>query len=190
MLVHHEQFFHAVFVQDQLSLFERGAHGHRDQILTGHHVAHGNLGARFKAQIAIGEDAHQPLALRDGHAGDAIAAHDFERVADGLFRADGHGIDNHAALRTLHLVDFASLVGDGEVAVHDADAALLRHGDGHARLGDRIHSRGKERGVERNPLCQLSLRAYMRGHHLAVGGHQQDIVERKSFRKIIGQHNV
>jgi hypothetical protein len=27
-------------------------------------------------------------------------------------------------------------------------------------------------------------------HHLAVGGHQQDIVEGQSVRKIFGQHNV
>ncbi len=177
LIVHHQQFFHAVLVQDQLGFFERGAHGHGDQVFPGHHVAHGNFGARFKAQIAIGEDAHQPLALRNGHAGDAVAAHDLERVADGFLRADGDGIDDHAALGAFHLVDFAGLVGNGEIAVHDADAALLRHGDGHARFRDRIHGRRNQRRVERNPLCQLGLRAHMRGHHLTVGGHQQDIVE-------------
>ncbi len=142
LIVHHQQLFHAVLVQDQLGLFERGAHGHGDQVFLGHHVAHGNIGARFKAQIAVGEDAHQPLALRHRHAGDAVAAHHIERVADHLLGADGHRIDDHAALRPLHLVDLAGLVGDGKIAVHNADAALLRHGDGHARLRHRIHGRG------------------------------------------------
>ena len=146
LVVHHQQLFHAMLVQDQLGLFERGAHRHGDQVFLGHHVADGNIGARLKAQIAIGEDAHQPLALRHRHAGDAVAAHHFERVGDQLVRADGDGIDDHAALRALHLVDFAGLVGDGKIAVHDADAALLRHGDGHARLGDRVHGRGDAAG--------------------------------------------
>ena len=87
-----------MLVQNQLGLFERGAHRHRDQVLLGHHVADGNVGARFKAQVAVGQDAHQPLALRDRHAGDLVAAHHLERVADQLIGPDGHGVHDHAAL--------------------------------------------------------------------------------------------
>ena len=171
-----------MLVQDQLGLFERGADGHGDQVLLGHHVADGNVGAGLKAQVAVGEDADQPLALRDRHAGDLVAAHHLERVGDHLVGADGHRIDDHAALRALHLVDFAGLVGDGQIAMHDADAALLRHGDGHARLGHGVHGRGEQRGVERDVAGQLGLRADLHGHHLAVGGHQQHVVEGKGFR--------
>ena len=37
-----------------------------------------------------------------------------------------------------------------EIAVDDADAAGLRHGDGHAGFGHRVHRRGDDRDVERD----------------------------------------
>ena len=147
LIVDHQQLFHAVLVQNQLGFFKRGAHGNGDQVLLGHHVADGNIGAGFKAQVAVGENADQPLAARNRHAGDLVAAHHFESVGDHLVGPDGDRVNDHAALRALHLVDFAGLVGDGEIAVHNADAALLRHGDGHARLGHRVH------GGRRSAAC-------------------------------------
>ena len=147
LIVHHQQLFHAVLVQNQLRLFQRGAHRNSDQVLLGHHVADGNIGAGLKAQIAVGENAHQPLALRHRHAGDLVAAHYLQSVADHLVGADGDRVHDHPALRALHLVDFAGLVGNGQIAMHNADAALLGHGDGHARLGHRVHGRGEQRGV-------------------------------------------
>ena len=98
LIVDHQQLFHAVLVQDQLGLFQRGADRDGDQVLFGHHVADGDVGAGLEAQIAVGEDADQPLALRDGHAGDLVAPHHFERVGDHLVRADGDRVDDHAAL--------------------------------------------------------------------------------------------
>ncbi len=75
---------------------------------------------------------------------------------------------------------------DGEIAMHDADAALLRHGDGHARLGHGVHGRREQRGVQRDVARELRLRADLRGHHVAVGRHQQHIVEGEGFRKNFG----
>ena len=189
LVIYDQQLFNAVLVQDQLRLFERGAHGHGDQVLLGHHVAHGNVGARLKAQVAIGQDAHQPLALRDGHAADAVAAHHLQRIGNQFVGANGHRIDDHPALRALYLVDFACLVGDGKIAVHNADAALLGHGNGHARLRNRVHGRGEQRRVQRDGARQLRLRAHLHRHNLAEGGYQQDIVESEGFRKIFCQHN-
>ena len=54
MVVHHQQLFHAVLVQDGLGLFEGGAHRHRHQVVLGHHLGNGDVGARFEAQVAIG----------------------------------------------------------------------------------------------------------------------------------------
>jgi hypothetical protein len=65
---------------------------------------------------------------------------------------DGDGVDDHAGLGALDLVDLAGLLLDGEVAVDDAEAALLGHGDGQARLGDGVHGGGHERGGEGDPL--------------------------------------
>ena len=60
----------------------------------------------------------------------------------------GDGREDHAALGALHALDLARLVGGRQVLVEDADAALARHGDGGARLGDRVHRGADERDVE------------------------------------------
>ena len=65
---------------------------------------------------------------------------------------NGDRIDHHAALEPLDLADFLGLVGGLEVAVDDADAAGLRHGDSEPGLGDGVHRRGHDRqvrGIER-----------------------------------------
>ena len=183
LVVDDEELFDTVLVEDELGFLKRGADGDGDEVFLGHHVANGNVAAGFKAEVAVGEDADQLFAARNGHAGNLIAAHHFEGVGDELIGPDGDGVDNHAALRALHLVDLAGLVNNGEITMHDADAALLRHGNGHARLGDGIHGRGEQRSVERNSACELGLRAHLRGHDVAVGRNQQHIVEGQGFRQ-------
>ncbi len=49
LFVDHEQLFHAMLVQNQLGLFECGAHGYGDEIFFGHHFADGNVGTRLEA---------------------------------------------------------------------------------------------------------------------------------------------
>ncbi len=38
MIVHHQELFDAMRVQDCFGFFERGADGHRDEIFLGHHA--------------------------------------------------------------------------------------------------------------------------------------------------------
>ena len=90
MIVDHQQLLYAMLVQDQLGLFQRGAHRHGDQVVFGHHVAYGNVGAGFKTKVAVGEDAYQLFAARYRHAGDLVATHHFESVADHLVRPNSH----------------------------------------------------------------------------------------------------
>ena len=82
LIVDHQQFFHAMAMQNRLGLFERGADGHGDEVFLGHHARNGQIEARLEAQVAIGQNAHQFAVLGHGHAGDAIALHHFERVGD------------------------------------------------------------------------------------------------------------
>ena len=70
--------------------------------------------------------------------------------------------------------------------MHNADAALLRHGNGHARLGHGVHGGREQRSIERDVAGELRLRADLRGHHVAVGGHQQHVIEGQGFREIFG----
>ena len=54
VLVHHEELFHAVTVEDRLCVFERGADRNRDQVLLGHHVGDREIEAGLEAEIAVG----------------------------------------------------------------------------------------------------------------------------------------
>ena len=101
---------------------------------------------------------------------------------------DGDGVDDHAGFGALDLVDLAGLLLDGEVAMDDAHAALLRHGDGEARLGDGVHGGGHQRSVQRDVARELGLRADLGGNDLGVGGHEEDVVKGQRFGEWRGDH--
>ncbi len=157
VVIDHQQFFHPVLMQNLLGLLQRGADRNRDQILLGHDLRDGNVGAGLKAQVAIGEDSHQLLALGHRHAADAVASHQVQRIADLALRFDGDRIDDHAALGALHLVDLAGLLLDRQVAVHDSQAALLRQRNRHARFGHRIHGGADQGNVQADVAGELNL---------------------------------
>ena len=69
-------------------------------------------------------------------------------VAQRRIRPDGDRVDHHAAFELLDLADLFGLLGRGVVAVDDANAAGLRHGDGQTCVGDGVHRRGQDRNVE------------------------------------------
>ena len=139
--VHHQQLFNAVLLEDDPGLLEGGAHGHGDQVVLGHGLAHGDVQAGLEAEVPVGEDAHQLVAFDHGHAADAELGHEGFGIPDEGRGLDGDGVRDHARLGALHLVHFLGLALRAEVLVDDADAAQLRQGDGHAALGDRVHGR-------------------------------------------------
>ncbi len=181
VVIDDEEFFDAVLVQDVLGLFKGGADGHGDEVFLGHDGVDGEVGAGDEAEVAVGENADQLAVLGDGDAGDLVAAHDLKGGGDGFFGGDGDGVDDHAGFGALDLVDLAGLLLDGEIAVDDAHAALLGHGDGEARLGDGVHGGGHERGVEGDGAGEACLRADLGGDDVRVGGDQEDIVEGQGF---------
>ena len=63
LVIHDQQLFHAVLVQNLFRFLQRGAHGHGDQVVLGHDLADRNIEAGLKAQIAIGENADQFAVL-------------------------------------------------------------------------------------------------------------------------------
>ena len=58
-------------------------------------------------------------------------------------------VDDHAALGPLDSIHLERLLLDRQVLVDDAEAAVLRHGDRHLGLGDRVHGGAQERHVQR-----------------------------------------
>jgi hypothetical protein len=90
-------------------------------------------------------------------------------------------IDDHAAFRALHLVDFGGLLLDGEIAMNNAEPALLRQRDGHVRLGDRVHGGADDGNVEADVASELRLRAGLRGNYIGARRQQKNVIESKSF---------
>ena len=71
----------------------------------------------------------------------------------------------------------AGLLVGLEIAVDDAEAAGLRHGDRHPRFGHRIHRRGDDRHVERDGLGQLRADIDLGRQHVGRAGLEQHVVE-------------
>ena len=87
-----------MLVQNLLRLFQRGAHCDGDQIVLGHYLADGNIETGFKTEVAIGQDTDELFVFRDGHAGNFIFPHYFQRIINFVVRRHGDGIYNHPAL--------------------------------------------------------------------------------------------
>jgi hypothetical protein len=79
-------------------------------------------------------------------------------------RRHGDRVDDHAAFRALHLVDFVGLLLDGQIAMDDAQAALLRQRDRHVRLGDRVHGGADDGNVQADVARELRLGVGLRGN--------------------------
>ena len=184
-LIDDQQLFDAVLVQQLLGLRLFDAFLHRHQTLAGHQFI--DLLGRVvgEAHIAVGQDADEPPGLApalpaildDRNAGDTVGAHQFHRVGQGGVRADGQRIDHHAAFELLDLPHFLRLLFRREVAVDDAHATGLRHGDGEAGFRHRIHRGRQDRQVENDLLRQPRGDIHLAGHDGAVAGLQQHIVE-------------
>src|SRR3989442_34099 len=181
VLIDDQQFFDAVLVENVLSLLEGGPDRNSDEIFFGHHFGDGDIEASFEAKISIGEDADQFSIFCDGHAGNFVFAHDFERVGDFGVRGHGDGIDDHAALRALYLVDLVRLLLNAQIAMDDSQPTLLSDGDGHVGFSHCIHGGADDGNVEADVARELALSIGLRRHHVGVSGQQQHVVEGKGF---------
>ena len=105
-----------------------------------------------EADIAIGQDAAKPRrlaarpALDHGNARNPMPAHERERIGQRFVGKNRDRIDDHAAFVALDLAHLLGLFVGLKIAMDDADAAGLRHGDGEPRLGHRIHAPRRRSG--------------------------------------------
>jgi hypothetical protein len=129
----------------------------------------------------VGEDAHGEAVLDDGKAADLVLAHEVEGFLQALVGVDGHRVGDEDRLGLLHLPHLLGLLGDGQVLVDDAEAALARHGDGGPELGHGVHGGAQERDVDRDGLGQPCPRGRLGREDLAEGRHEKDVVERQAL---------
>ena len=160
-------------------------------LLLGHHFANRKVETCFESKITIGQNADQSAVFGDRHAGDLVMRHQLYGVFDLLVRRHGDRIHDHAAFRSLHLVDFRRLLLDRHVLVNDADAALLRERNGQARFGDGIHRGAHDRDVQFDAIGQRGSGANFGGQDVRFqreqSGHRRKCTRRlkSSYRSNI-----
>src|SRR5690606_38098825 len=157
-----------------------------DQVVLGHQRLRGRLVAGLEAHVAVGQDADQLARTRLDHreAGDPLARLDLADLAQRGVGVDGQRIDDHAAFVALHLADLVGLLVHREVAVQDAHAARLGHGDGQTAFGDRVHRRRHDGNVQLDLAGQPCGRIHLGRHDVRSARCEQNIVEGKPFANL------
>ena len=183
VLIDHQQLLDAVLVQEPLGLVLADALAHRDELLLGHQLGDRLLGIGGEANVAVGEDADElpgaavAAAFHHRDAGNAVGLHQVERVREARVRMDGDRVHHHAGFELLDLAHLRGLVGGFQVAVDDADAAGLRHGDRHGGFRHRVHGGGRDRNVEPDVARDAGADVYLGRQRVREAGLQQHVVE-------------
>ncbi len=65
---------------------------------------------------------------------------------------------------------------------------FARHRDGRAALGDRVHRRADNGHLEVEPAAEPRFDLHVLRQDLAVGGHEEDVVERQALAELVVEH--
>ena len=189
LVVDHQQLLDAVLVQQPLGLVLADALAHGDQLLLGHQLGDRLPRIGGEAHVAVGEDADQlagpplPPPSTTGMPEMRFSLHQVERVGQRRVGLDGDRVDHHAGLELLDLPHLRGLLLRLEIAVDDADAAGLRHGDRHRGLGDGVHGRGDDRDVEGDRAGEPRADIDVGRQHFGQAGLEQHVVEGERFAR-------
>ncbi len=161
-----------MLVQQPLRLVLADFFAHGDQPVLGHQLGDFLPPVRGEPHVAVGEDADElagaavAAALDHRNAGNAVVLHQGQRVGERRVRMNGDRVHHHAGFEFLDLAHLGCLHRRIEIAVNDADAAGLRHGDRHVRFGHRIHGRSDDRDIERDAArdCGADVRLRTAAH--------------------------
>ena len=107
--------------------------------------------------------------------------HQVERVGEARFRAERDRVDDHARLELLDLADLVGLRRGLEIAVQDAEPAVLRHGDREVRLGHGVHRRRDQRDAELDLAGQPGADVDLGGQDRGMRRLEQNVVEGQRF---------
>ena len=170
--VDYKELLDAMLMQEALGFVLPDTFAHRDEALLGHQLGDFLTLIGGKPHIAVGENAHQlsrapvAAALNNRNAGNVMLLHQYQRISERRFGMDRNRVHHHAGFVFLHLPHLGGLCFGIEIAMENADAAGLRHGDRHKRFGHRIHRRGDDRDIEPNVRSNAGADIHLRRHHV------------------------
>jgi len=147
LVVHHQQFFDAVLVQDGLGLLEGGATGTVTRFSL---VITSEIGRSKRFSNRRSRLVRMPTSLPPWVTGTPEMRNRLMSSCAAEMGWSGRcdGIHDHAAFTALDAVHLFGLPFDGHVAMDDSDAALLRQRDRQVRLRDGVHGGGDHRNVQ------------------------------------------
>ena len=182
LVVHHEDFFNAVLVQQLQDFVAPRAFLDRHQFfLRRHDARHRLVVARLETQVAAGHDTDQLVALRHRHAGNMLRARQIQHLADGGVGRHGDRVADDAGLEFLDPADFLGLACRREVLVDNAEPPFLGQADRGARLGHGVHGRGQQRDIQADGARKGGFQVHVLGQDARMGRKQQDIVKGEGF---------
>ena len=168
-----------MLVHQRLGFIAARALAHGDQLFArGHDIFDRLIEIGLKAQIAIGDDAHDTtVSADDGQPGYFVLAGNVQHVTHGHHRGNGVGVFDNAAFKAFDFGDFGRLRGGRHVLVNNADAAFLRNRNRQVRLGYRIHGSRYDGNIQVDSARQARFEANLARQHGGMGGNQQNIIE-------------
>ena len=103
-----------------------------------------------------------------------------QHVADELVGRDLDGFLNQAVDVVLDAADFGKLLAFRHVVMDEAEAAVERHGDGHARFGHRVHVGRNDRDVQVQIFRERGVELRVARKDFGIKRRQRDVVERQA----------
>ncbi len=150
ILVHNRQLFNPVLLQYITSFINRSARRRRHQVFRGHNLLDRAGEILLKAQIPVGQNAHQPALHRHRHTGNMVTRHQFQRVLNCIFRRKKNRINNNTVLRALNAVNLSRLCLNRHIFVNNANAALPGNRNRHPRFRNSVHTSADNRHIQTN----------------------------------------
>ena len=146
----------------------------------GHHVARHDLHPVAGLDLLDHPDDAGRVSLGDVHEdhvhpGGDEGAHALVGVA-----GDAH-CGSHVHAGRLAVLHVPALLIDREVPMEHAHATKPAEGDGHARLGDRVHGRREQRDVEGQLAGEEGAGRDLGGEYVAAGRDEEHVVEGEPF---------
>ncbi len=170
-VVHQQDLFNAVFVQQLFDLFGASPFFGGNQLVLGCHDGRDRLViAVFEAQIPTGDYTHQLLAFHHGHPGDIVDLGDFDQLTHRSVRGHGDGVTHHTAFIFLNRPDLTGLFLGSHVLVQNADTTFLRHADRQAVFSNGVHRRRNQGDIQGNVTGKPGLELHIPWQNLRVTG--------------------
>ena len=120
-----------------------------NEVFACHYLVYLFILSVFKAQVAIGNDAHEPIIFVDnGNSADMIIVHHLQRVFYCFASAYGYGVVNHTVFGSFYHRHFVCLCFYRHIFMNNTDTSFASNGNSHSGLCNGIHRCGNEWNVE------------------------------------------